>query len=61
MEGDLTEILKELHDENTVIVFQLFDNSVFYGSREEGEKLVPKKRADKKYHVEGTLRIVKKK
>jgi hypothetical protein len=61
MEGDLSEILKDLPDDNTVVVFQIFDNSVFYGSREEGEKLVPQKGADKKYHVEGALRIVKKK
>ncbi len=60
MEGDLSEILKELPDDNTVVVFQVFDNSVFYGSREEGEKLVPQKGADKKYHINGALRIVKK-
>ncbi len=33
---------------------------MFYGSREEGEKLVPQKGADKKNHVYGALRIVKK-
>jgi hypothetical protein len=60
MEGDLSEILKDLPDDNTVVVYQIFDNSIFYGSREEGEKLVPQKGADRKYHVEGALRIVKK-
>jgi hypothetical protein len=60
MEGDLSEITKDLPDDNTVVVFQVSDNSVFYRSREEGEKLVPQKRADKKYHVDGTLCIVKK-
>ncbi len=60
MEGDLFEILKELPDDNTVVVFQVFDNSVYYGSREEGEKLVSQKGSDKRYHVNGALRIVKK-
>jgi hypothetical protein len=58
MEGDLSEILKELPDDNTVVVFQVFDNSVYYDSREEGEKLVPQKGADKRNHVSGALRIV---
>jgi hypothetical protein len=39
---------------------QLFDNSIYYGSREEGEMLLPKKGTDRAYHVEGELKIVKK-
>ncbi len=60
MEGDLSEILKELPDDNMVVIFQVFDNSVYYGFREEDEKLVPHKGADKRYHVSGALRIGKK-
>ncbi len=60
MEGDLADILKDLPDENTVVIFQLFNNSVFKGSRQQGEKLVPQKGADKRYHVEGALRTEKK-
>jgi hypothetical protein len=58
MAAEISEICSELPSENTVIICQLFDNSIYYGAREEGEKLLPKKGSDSRYHIEGHLRIV---
>jgi len=60
MAKDIKGIASELNAKGTVIVMQLFDNSIYYGSREEGEMLLPKKGTDRAYHVEGALKIVKK-
>jgi len=60
MAADIAEVCAELPDSNTVVVCQLFDNSVYYGAREEGERLLPKKGLDRRYHVEGDLMIVNK-
>jgi hypothetical protein len=60
MAKDIKEIASELPAKGTVFVMQLFDNSIYYGSREEGEMLLPKKGTDRAYHVEGALKIVKK-
>jgi hypothetical protein len=60
MAKDIKEIASELPAKGTVFVMQLFDNSIYYGSREEGEMLLPKKGTDRDYHVEGALKIVKK-
>jgi hypothetical protein len=58
MASEIADICSELPSENTVVVCQLFDNSIYYGAREEGEKLLPKKGLDRRYHIEGHLRIV---
>jgi hypothetical protein len=47
MAKDIKEIASELPAKGTVIVMQLFDNSIYYGSREEGEMLLPKKGTDR--------------
>jgi hypothetical protein len=60
MAKDIKEIASELPAKSTVFIMQLFDNSVYYGCREEGEMLLPKKGTDRAYHVEGALKIVKK-
>ncbi len=60
MAKGIKEVASELSAKGTVIVMQLFDNSIYYGSREEGEMLLPKKGTDCAYHVEGALKIVKK-
>jgi hypothetical protein len=60
MAADIAEVCAELPDNNTVVVCQLFDNSIYYGAREEGERLLPKKGLDRRYHVEGDLMIVNK-
>jgi hypothetical protein len=58
MAAEIADICSELPSENTVVIYQLFDNSIYYGAREEGEKLLPKKGLDRRYHVEGQLHIV---
>jgi len=60
MAKEIKGIASELPPKSTAIVMQLFDNSIYYGCREEGEMLLPKKGTDRVYHVEGALKIVKK-
>jgi hypothetical protein len=43
MAAEIADICSELPSENTVVICQLFDNSIYYGAREEGEKLLSKK------------------
>ncbi len=60
MAADIAEVCSELPDNNTVVVCQLFDNSIYYGAREEGERLLPKKGTDRRYQVEGDMLIMNK-
>jgi lysophospholipase L1-like esterase len=60
MAADIAEVCAELPDNNTIVVCQLFDNSIYYGAREEGDRLLPKKGLDRRYHVEGDLLIANK-
>ncbi len=45
----LGDVCAELLEETTVVICQLFDNSVFYGAKEEGKRLLPKMGADRWY------------
>jgi hypothetical protein len=51
----LHEELKELWEGETYIIYHLFDNSVFYSTSGTGEKTLPCRGTDGKYHVSGTL------
>jgi hypothetical protein len=55
----LREILDEPWDGDTVIMYQLFDNTTFYCVSADGSAVLPKKsREDGKYHIVGALRLV---
>jgi hypothetical protein len=55
----LREILDENWDGETVIVYQLFENSAFYAIGTDGSATLPKKSpGDGLYHVEGALGLV---
>jgi hypothetical protein len=41
-----------------VVIYHLFDNSVFYGQKPDGSKALPFRGGDGKYHIEGALKIV---
>jgi hypothetical protein len=54
---NLTEQLSdvvELCDKRVVIIYQLYDNGVFFAGKPDGSRSLPTKR-DKVYHVEGRL------
>jgi hypothetical protein len=43
-----------------VVLLQPFDNSIYYSSRAQGEKTLTRKGSDRKYHVEGELKMISK-
>jgi hypothetical protein len=58
MATDLETALSDLDDKSTVVIIQPFDNSVYFSSKARGEKVLTRKGKDKKYHVEGDLRMI---
>jgi hypothetical protein len=55
----LREILDEKWEGDTVIMYQLFDNTTFYCVSADGSAVLPKKsREDGKYHIVGALSLV---
>jgi hypothetical protein len=44
-------------EEPETIVFELLDNSVFVGKQEDGSRLLPKKEADGRYHIQGEVQV----
>ncbi len=60
MAEDIKDLVDGLDPINTVVSIQVLDNSTYYCGHTFGEMSLPKKHSDKKYHVEGELRYVKK-
>jgi hypothetical protein len=60
MADDIRDLVDGLNPINTVVSIQVLDNSTYYCGHTFGEMSLPKKLSDKKYHVEGELRYVKK-
>jgi hypothetical protein len=51
----LSTVLAETYDGETMIVYQLFDNNFYMVCDEDGVRSLPVKGADNKYHVQGRL------
>jgi hypothetical protein len=60
MVGDIKDLVDGLNPVNTVLSIQVSDNSTYFCDHTFCEMPLPKKLADKKYHVKGELRYVKK-
>jgi len=60
MVTDLEGAISGLDDKNTVVVLQVFDNSIYFSSKARGEKVLTRKGKDKKFHVDGELKLVTK-
>jgi hypothetical protein len=58
LSADLAERVSDLDPDNTVIVIQLLDNSVFECLTGQGDKILPKRGKDGKYHALGELRVI---
>jgi hypothetical protein len=56
--GLLKEVLEEEWNGETIIVYQLFDNSAFFGISADGTASLPVRGTDGKYHVEGALGMI---
>jgi hypothetical protein len=54
----LAERVADLDPENTVVVIQLLDNSVFECLTEQGDKVLPKRGGDGKFHTPGNLKVI---
>jgi hypothetical protein len=59
MNSNLSAVLAEEYSGETYIVYQLFDNSSYISCDSSGERSLPVKMADNKYHVPGRLVMVK--
>ena len=53
--SSISELVAQHPD--AVIVYQLFDSSVYFSSSEEGEVILPKRGEDGRYHVVGDLTL----
>jgi hypothetical protein len=51
-------VVNEDSEHKIVIVYQLFDNNIFYGLKADGSKVQPFRGKECKYHIEGALQIV---
>jgi hypothetical protein len=56
--GLLKEFLEEEWTGDTIVVYQLFDNSSFFGISADGTASLPVRGTDGKYHVEGALGMI---
>jgi hypothetical protein len=56
--ADLAERVSDLDPENTVVVIQLLDNSVFECHTDQGDRILPKRGKDGKFHALGELRVI---
>jgi hypothetical protein len=60
MASDLEAAIEGLDVKKSVLLLQPFDNSIYYSSRAQGEKTLTRKGSDRKYHVEGELKMISK-
>jgi hypothetical protein len=56
--ADLAERVSDLDPENTVVVIQLLDNSVFDCHTNQGDRVLPKRGKDRKFHAPGELKVI---
>jgi hypothetical protein len=55
MKKELSTVLEEEFEGDTIILYQLFDNNMYLACDAEGNRSLPVKQADSKYHVPGRL------
>jgi hypothetical protein len=60
MVADIEEKVNDLSPSKLIIIIQLLYNSVFQCKTVNGDRILPKKGADRKYHAEGELVVVNK-
>jgi hypothetical protein len=58
MATDLEDKTRDLDPSNTVVSIQLLDNSCFKCKTPEGDRILPRRKSDGKYHVEGELAVI---
>jgi hypothetical protein len=58
LSADLAERVADLDPENSVVVIQLLDNSVYECLTVQGDKVLPKKGGDGRFHAPGCLKVI---
>jgi hypothetical protein len=58
LSADLAERVSDLDPDNTMFVIQLLDNSVFECLTEQGDRILPKRGKDGKFHAQEELRVI---
>jgi hypothetical protein len=58
LSADLAERVADLDPENSVVLIQLLDNSVYECLTEQGNKVLPKRGGDGKFHAPGCLKVI---
>ena len=53
--GQVTEAVTQLG--NCVLIYQIFDNNVYFSCTGPGERALPRKAQDGYYHIEGKLKM----
>jgi hypothetical protein len=56
--ADISEKLAELNPEKTVVVLQLLDNVSYECRNEFGDRLLPRKGSDGRYHAPGEISVI---
>jgi hypothetical protein len=56
--SNLSAVLSEDFEGETLIVYQLFDNSCYTSCNAEGDRALPVKQLDNKYHIPGSMVMV---
>ncbi len=58
MAADLAEKIRDLDPSNTVVYIQLVDNSCFECKTPEGDRILPRRQTDGRYHAVGELVVI---
>jgi hypothetical protein len=58
LSAELAEKISDLDPKKNVILVQLLDNSCFECKTQDGDRVLPKRGKDGKYHVPGELRVI---
>jgi hypothetical protein len=58
--ADIEEKVTDMDPSKSVIIIQLLDNSIYQCKVTNGDRLLPRRGADGKYHAEGELVVVNK-
>jgi hypothetical protein len=56
--AQMEAVINKESDHKFVIIYHLFDNSIFNGCRLDGSRTMPFRGSNGKYHVEGALQIL---
>jgi len=54
---ELRDRLVDCDEQNTTVIFQLFDNNSFWVTRSDGSRVLPIRGEDRRYHADGNVEV----